>query len=137
MNFLHKNAWRKSPETPNLGPAVVQALIAASSTLDPVLIATQILELAVTHSKQTTATCSNRYFFGTFHAESRAFERNPRPQEAPSNRKSLQSTPPLAPTKQSIATVSNRQNMHGCVFANLAHSAPNFQPTVALRTPRA
>jgi hypothetical protein len=38
------------------------------STADVLTAGAQVLETAVTHSKETTATGSNRYFFGTFDA---------------------------------------------------------------------
>jgi len=71
MIFLLDAARRESVEMPNLGPAVTRASNAPSRTPDPVLIATPPeLKIAVTYSKQKTATCSNRYFFGAFRATS-------------------------------------------------------------------
>jgi hypothetical protein len=69
MIFLRDNGQHESVETPNLAAASGRALAAQLRALDPVVIGSaQLLEIVVTHSKQTTATCSNRYFFGTFRA---------------------------------------------------------------------
>jgi hypothetical protein len=137
MNFLRNNAQHESVEAPGLDQTRRNAPAAPSRKLDLVLIATQILELAVTPSKQTTATCSNRHFFGTFRAASHTYCPQPSRRFALSNRKIPILEPHLTHTKQSIDTVSNRPKMHVCVLESPANSAANFQSAFADGIPRA
>jgi hypothetical protein len=69
MIFLRDDGQHESVATPILAPAVNYAPAAHVRALDLGLIGSgQLLEIAVTYSKQSTATRSNRYFFGTFRA---------------------------------------------------------------------
>jgi hypothetical protein len=69
MIFLRDDDQHESVEVPVLASAESHAPTAHVRAPNPVLIATAPdFQIVVTHSKQTTAACSNRYFFGTFRA---------------------------------------------------------------------
>src|SRR5271154_2517577 len=137
MNFLLHDAQHESRETPNPLPTRGDAHAVLLRAPESVLIANQILDIAVSHSKQTTATCINRYFFGPFSSVSRA--RDPRTswQPAASNRQTPQLETHLTHTKQDVATVSNRQKTHSCVSVIPERLAGDSQSILAPRTLRA
>jgi hypothetical protein len=69
MIFLRDDGQHEQAEAPILAPAIGRAPTTHVRALDSVLIATAPeLKIVVTHSKQTTVPCTNRYFFGTFRA---------------------------------------------------------------------
>src|SRR5277367_2582882 len=139
MIFLHHNVQqRESVNAPGLVQTRDNAPTAPSRALNPVLIASALdLKIALTHSKKTAATWSNRYFFSAFRSASHMGSPQPSSQPAVSNRQFPKLETHLTRTKQSIGTVSNRQKTYSCVSANSARTAANFQPTLAPRIPRA
>ena len=67
MIFLLDDDQRESHEALTHAPAVSHAPAGTFSALKPAVIGgAQLLVNVVTRSKQTTATRSKRYFFGTF-----------------------------------------------------------------------
>src|SRR5271170_1791316 len=133
MNFLLDQVKRVSAETPDLAVAAVHTPTAPARTLDPVLIATRISEIAATHSRQTTATSPNRYFFGSFRKAPRTHSPQPSSQLAHSNRETPGLDTYLNHTKQSTRTIANRQKTHNCVSQNSARTITSFQPISAPR----
>jgi hypothetical protein len=69
MIFLREARQHESVEAPILAATESHAPTARVRAPNPILIATAPeLKIVVTHSKQTTTPCPNRYFFGTFRA---------------------------------------------------------------------